>query len=160
MTELKSQTTSPPTTRFHGDEEGDPALLMGKRVVIVEDEGVTQMQLRRALTRAGVVVVGSAANGAEGVAMVLAERPDIVLMDIRMPVMDGIQALTAIRAEMSVCVVMLTAFADESSRQIAAQQGACGYIVKPVTGEMLLPRLAHAYNQFSDSDESGRADGQ
>ena len=126
----------------------NPAILIDKRVVIVEDEGVTQMQLRRALGRAGLKVVGAAANGFDGVQMVLAERPDLVLMDIRMPVMDGMEALKTIMAEFSVCIVMLTAFADEASRRDAREKGASGYVVKPVTGDMLVPQLASAYNDF------------
>ena len=134
----------------------DADLLRGKRVVIVEDEGVTQMQLRRALSRAGLDVIGSAPNGLEGVNMVLAQRPDLVLMDIRMPVMDGMEALTSIMEELSVCVVMLTAFADESSRQQARDKGASGYVVKPVTGEILLPQLVKAYAAFQRrADEKG-----
>src|SRR5438552_3254177 len=66
--------------------EGAPSL-EGKRVVICEDEAVTQMQLRRALSRAGLDIVGIATNGKEAVDTTLRERPDIVLMDIRMPVM-------------------------------------------------------------------------
>src|SRR5689334_9601672 len=66
--------------------------LMGKRAVIVEDEGVTQLQLRRILRSEGMEVVGLAANGLEAIEVVLEKRPDVVLMDIRMPIMDGLEA--------------------------------------------------------------------
>lgn len=126
----------------------DLTALTALRVVIVEDEGITQLQLRRVLTRAGLQVVGAAANGRDGVALVLSERPDLVLMDIRMPVMDGIEALDAIMRETPVCVVMLTAFSDSGMQRTAVQKGACGYVVKPITGDLLLPRLAEAHAAF------------
>src|SRR5918911_4546994 len=79
---------SSPSRRLAHDLSG----LQGKRAVICEDEAVTQMQLRRALNKAGMAVVGIATNGRDAVEITLRERPDIVLMDIRMPVMDGIAA--------------------------------------------------------------------
>src|SRR5689334_20722321 len=67
--------------------------LTGKTVIIVEDEGITQMQLRRTLKTAGLVVVGSATSGEKGVEAVLKNRPDMVLMDIQMPgAYDGLEA--------------------------------------------------------------------
>src|SRR5689334_15170263 len=77
--------------KTHAEEE--TPILKGKRVVIVEDEGITQMQLRKILTPAGITVVGAAISGPEGVEIVLREKPDLVLMDIRMPgEYDGLEA--------------------------------------------------------------------
>ncbi|HLV80709.1 MAG TPA: response regulator [Chthonomonadaceae bacterium] len=122
--------------------------LAGRRVVICEDEGILQMQLQRALTRAGLQIVGSANNGQTGVEIVLRERPDIVLMDIRMPIMNGLEAARRILAVYRPCLVMLTAYADESYQQQATEIGASGYIVKPVTTETLLPQLRAAWSAF------------
>lgn len=72
--------------------------LAGMRVVICEDEGITQLQLKRILTLAGLKVVGVAGDGQAGVETVLRERPDLVLMDIKMPVMDGLEAARQIMA--------------------------------------------------------------
>src|SRR5579862_7659350 len=66
--------------------------LEGKCIVVVEDEGMTQLQLRRILQAEGMLVVGRASNGREAIEVVLANKPDVVLMDIRMPVMDGLEA--------------------------------------------------------------------
>ncbi len=122
--------------------------LVGKRAVIVEDEGMTQLQLRRLLRSQGLEVVGAAADGKEAVEVVLATRPDLVLMDIKMPVMDGLEASELILAEYRVCIVMLTAFSEEEYREKAETIGTCGYIVKPFTSESLMPQLRAAYRKF------------
>lgn len=124
--------------------------LTGKRVLICEDEGISQMQLRRALVRGGLIVVGSAANGRTAVEMALKTRPDIILMDIRMPVMDGIEALRQISAQVETCVVMLSAFSDDEYRREASEAGATGYIVKPVTGDTLLPALSRIWARYNE----------
>ncbi|MDX1935093.1 MAG: response regulator [Capsulimonadales bacterium] len=130
------------------------SILPGKRVLIVEDEGLTQAQLRKLMTNAGMKVVGSAVNGAQGLEIALRERPDLVLMDINMPVMDGLEATRRLLAEMSVCVVMLTAFSDQETRSRAWAFGASGYILKPVDRTILLPQLESAYLQFEHTRRS------
>ena len=129
-------------------DQGEPPPLIGKRIVIVEDEGVTQMQLRRALTKAGLQVVGAANNGKSAVEVVLRERPDVVLMDVQMPVMDGLEAAQLILAEYRVCVVMLSAFATEEHQDKAKELGACGYLHKPVITETLFSQLEQAWRRF------------
>jgi len=122
--------------------------LEGKRIVICEDEGVTQLQLRRALTRAGLNVIGVAINGRQGLELALRERPDIILMDIHMPIMDGLEAARRILETFSVCVIMLTAFSDEEYIGKAQAIGTSGYILKPVTSDTLLPQLRKGYEAF------------
>ena len=80
-----------------------------------------------------------------------AATPDVVLMDIHMPVMDGLEATQRILAEYPVCIVMLTAFSDEVYRQRAEALGTCGYILKPITVETLMPELKAAYHKFHQS---------
>ncbi|HZT42609.1 MAG TPA: response regulator [Chthonomonadaceae bacterium] len=121
----------------------DDDVLAGKRVVIAEDEGIISLQMDRILTRAGMRVVGKANNGSETVEIVLRERPDIILMDIRMPLMDGMQAAERILAEYRPCIVFVTAFGDYQGQ--AKQIDACGYLVKPVTAQKLVPFLQEAY---------------
>ncbi len=134
------------------EDDGDKksaSILQGKRVVIVEDEGMTQLQLRRILTREGMLVVGAAPNGQAGIEIVLRERPDLVLMDIKMPgEINGLDAAEAILQTYVVCIVMLTAYATEEYLQRAQNIGACGYVVKPVTADALIPPLKTAYRQW------------
>lgn len=138
------------TTSFEGarSHDGPKSALSGKRVVIVEDEGLTQMLLRKLVTQLGIQIVGSAVNGAQGVEMVLRERPDIVLMDINMPVMDGLEAGRRIMEHLPVCLIMLTAFADEDNVSRAEEIGASGYILKPVDRALLFPQLESSYQKY------------
>ncbi|MCW3051209.1 MAG: Hpt sensor hybrid histidine kinase [Chthonomonadales bacterium] len=145
--EGKSASASPPRPKPSSD--GARTALAGKRIVIVEDEGITQMQLRRSLTRSGLVVVGTASTAESGIEVVLRERPDLVLMDIRMPgEFDGLEGARRILAQYQVCIVMLTAYAVEEYRERAREIGACGYLLKPVIAETLLDLLEQAYNGF------------
>ena len=110
---------------------------------------MTQIQLTRLLKRAGLVVVGAANNGRTGVEIVLHEKPDIVMMDIRMPIMDGLEATRLIMAETPVCIVMLTAFADAEVREEARKAGSSGFLLKPVTGQTLLAALEQYYQEYA-----------
>lgn len=126
------------------------SILNGKRVVIVEDEGITQMQLHRLLTLMKMEVAGTARSGPKGLETVLAEKPDLVLMDIRMPgEYDGLEAARRILEVQSVCIVMLTAFSEQGFRERAQEIGVCGYIVKPIDQETLIPQLEAALSSFS-----------
>lgn len=130
------------------DDEGAALIdLTGKRVVVVEDEGITQLQIRKMLRRQGLDVVGDAADGKEAIRVVLETRPDIVLMDIRMPIMDGLEASRQILEEYQVCIVMLTAFSEAEYQRKAEKIGACGYVVKPITSETLMPQIQAAYSK-------------
>ena len=131
----------------HGEEPRGLSLAK-KRAVIVEDEGMTQLQLARILRSEGVQVVGTAANGRDGVEVVVKERPDFVLMDIKMPIMDGLEAAERILAQQRVCIILLTAFSEEEYRQRAERLGACGYVLKPFTAETLMPEIESAYHGF------------
>jgi len=123
-------------------------ILRDKRVVIVEDEAITQLQLRKICLAAGMQVVGLAADGEQGVHKVLETAPDLVLLDINLPLLDGLSAAERILKEISPCVVMLTAYDGEEYRRRAQELGTCGYIVKPVTSSTLLPKLQAAYQRF------------
>ncbi len=139
------------TARSVAETKPEPdfsSILAGKRVAICEDEGITQLQLRRIMTRAGLSVVGVAGDGRAAVELALRERPDLILMDINMPLMDGLQAAKEILSEFQACVVLLTAYGVEEYKIRAGEIGACGFIVKPVTAQSLIPQLREAYARY------------
>lgn len=122
-----------------------PSSLAGKRIVTVEDESITQLQLRKVLTRAGLIVVGQAMNGRDGVELILREKPDLVTMDITMPIMDGLEATRQVMEKDDTCVVIVSAYTNDEYRQRAEAVGASGYVVKPIAAASLLPALEYIY---------------
>ncbi|MDX1934248.1 MAG: response regulator [Capsulimonadales bacterium] len=122
--------------------------LTGRRAVIVEDEGITRIQLRRTLTRAGIIVAGTAGDGQDGVEVVLRERPDLVLMDLNMPVMDGFEASRRILTQYPVCIVILTAYSLEEYERQAREIGVSAYLHKPIVSSLLYPQLERAWQAF------------
>ncbi|HZT42402.1 MAG TPA: response regulator [Chthonomonadaceae bacterium] len=122
--------------------------LTDKRVVIIEDEGISQTYLSRILRQHGLIIAGQAYNGLEGVHVVLRERPDIVLMDLQMPVLNGVEAAQRILAVYPVCIVFLTAHTETFTWEQAEQVGAYGYIQKPADRITLLDSLLRAYQTF------------
>ena len=119
--------------------------LAGKRVVIVEEEGIVLMHLHRIFTRAGMVVVGQASTAEQAVETILREKPDLVTMDIALPGISGIEATRHVTAQFPTCVVMTTAFNIEAFQQQAEDAGACGYILKPFTFHSLIAQLEVCY---------------
>jgi response regulator NasT len=109
---------------------------------------VTQLQLRKILQAEGLDVVAVAGNGQEAMDLALEHKPDIVIMDVRMPVMDGLEASRQILKNMHVCIIMLTAYSDEDYRREAQEMGVTNYILKPVSSETLIPQIAIAAERF------------
>lgn len=133
------------------DQPNETDTLAGLRMVIVEDEAITQMQLRMILTRQGVDIVGTGINGEQGVDLARTHSPDMVLMDIKMATnTDGLEATRRILAERKTCVVMLTAY--EEYKEEAERIGACGYVMKPIDSVTLIPQLSRAYRHFRDTN--------
>ncbi|QIG42617.1 response regulator transcription factor [Nocardioides anomalus] len=107
------------------DQRGDEV-----RVVVIDDTSDIRLLLTTVLTRSGMQVVGEAGDGRAGVDLVRAERPDVVLLDLAMPVMDGVEALPLIRALVpDAQIIVLSAFNGAVSDQVL-QSGADGYLVK------------------------------
>lgn len=124
------------------------------KALICEDEGMIVMQLRNALRVAGYDVAAEATDGLEAVRLARESKPDFILMDIKMPNMDGITAAREILAERRVPIIMLTAFGDEHSVHEAMETGACAYLVKPVTKEQLIPAVQAGMAQFGSLEQA------
>ncbi len=121
--------------------------LAGKRVLICEDEGITIMQLTRAVAHAGLVVAGIASTGQQALEIALRERPDIVLLDIWIPGMDGLELVRQIVREYPACVITLVAQTSEVAE--AASAGSSASVVKPADTEELLRVLPACAQRFS-----------
>src|SRR5437016_4361365 len=109
--------SSPHPHGREGDRSDETIDLRGQRAVIVEDEGLTQLQLRKILTAEGVDVVGAVAGGEEAVRVALSERPDFLLMDIQLAGVSGLEATRRILERERLCVIMLTAFPPEEHQR-------------------------------------------
>lgn len=119
-----------------------------RRAVVAEDEALIRMDIVETLTEGGYEVVGEGANGEEGVALATELKPDVVVMDIKMPIMDGITAAEKIASERIAPVVLLTAFSQTELVERARDAGAMAYVVKPFTPADLLPAVEIAASRF------------
>jgi AmiR/NasT family two-component response regulator len=124
-------------------------MLEGLKVVVAEDEGLIRMDIVASLEEAGLVVVGQAADGEEAVALATEHEPDLVVMDIKMPKLDGISAAEKIAA-LKIPVVLLTAFSDSELVSRAAQAGAMAYVTKPFNPTDLLPAIQIAISRHEE----------
>jgi response regulator NasT len=111
------------------------------RVVIAEDEAIIRLDLREILESAGFEVVGETARGDEAVSLVAEHQPDLVILDIKMPGLDGIEAARAISAAQSVAIMVLTAFSQRDLIEEARDAGVHAYLVKPFRREQILPAI-------------------
>jgi two-component system, response regulator PdtaR len=114
------------------------------RVLVAEDETIIRLDLRRTLEDAGFQVCAEARNGEEAVELARHERPDLAILDVKMPRLDGIEAARRILAERPIPVVMLTAFDQEELVSRAVEAGVFGYLVKPFRESDLLPAIRAA----------------
>ena len=126
-----------------------------KTVVIVDDEPITRMDLSDMLEELGFQVAGEAADGFDAIEVCRDKHPDVVLMDVKMPIFDGLSATeTILKEELAGCVVLLTAFHDPDIIQRASEAGVTGYLVKPIDQRSLLPTLEVAMAQSARLRES------
>lgn len=115
---------------------------MRSRIVIAEDESMTRMDLAEILMEAGFNIVGQAADGYDAIEICKKQIPDLVIMDVKMPVMDGLQATEYIMKEnLAKCVLMLTAYNDDEFVNKANDLGVMGYLVKPIEEKTLVPAV-------------------
>lgn len=119
-----------------------------KTVIIVDDEPITRMDLSDMLQELGFDVVGEAADGFDAIELCRIKVPDVVLMDVKMPIFDGLAASeTILSEELARCVVLLTALNDRDVIDRARKAGVTGYLVKPIDQKSLLPTIEVAYEQ-------------
>jgi AmiR/NasT family two-component response regulator len=111
------------------------------RLLIAEDEAIIRLDLKEMLEEEGYVVVGEAADGEAAVRLARENDPDLVIMDVKMPGMDGLTAAEQIVGERLSAVLILTAFSQRDLVQRAAEAGAMGYLVKPFQRSDLMPAI-------------------
>lgn len=121
------------------------------KILLVDDEALIRMGFRQHLKKLGYAVIGEARNGEEAISLVETLQPNLLLMDIKMPVLDGIQALEKINANRSPMLpcIFVTAFTDDQLIGRANDAGAFGYLVKPVTPEGLKATIAVALERYA-----------
>jgi response regulator NasT len=121
-----------------------------RRVVIAEDEALIRMDLAEMLAEEGYSVVGQVADGAAAVELAEQEQPDLVILDVQMPVLDGIAAAEQIAHARIAPVVILTAFSQRELVERARDAGAMAYLVKPFTRGDLVPAIEIAVSRFRE----------
>ena len=132
-------------------EEGTgPAPGPSRRVVVAEDETLIRLDIVEMLQDAGYAVVAEADNGQRAVELAREHRPDLVLMDVKMPVLDGITAAEQIASDRIAPVVLLTAFSQRELVERAREAGAMAYVVKPFTVDDLVPAIEIAISRAEE----------
>jgi two-component system, response regulator PdtaR len=114
------------------------------RILVAEDETIIRLDLRELLERAGFEVCAEARDGEEAVELARSEEPDLAIMDVKMPKLDGIDAARRILDERPIPIVMLTAYGQEELVNRAVEAGVFGYLVKPFREQDLLPAIQTA----------------
>ncbi|MFE7631799.1 ANTAR domain-containing response regulator [Kocuria sp. NPDC057446] len=132
------------------EHEAENDLHPPRRVVVAEDETLIRLDIVEMLRDAGYEVVAEADNGQRAVELAREHRPDLVLMDVKMPVLDGITAAEQIASERIAPVVLLTAFSQRELVERAREAGAMAYVVKPFTVDDLVPAIEIAISRAEE----------
>ena len=127
---------------------------MKRTIVIVDDEPITRMDTREILEANGYDVVGEASDGFEAIEVCKKYNPSLVLMDIDMPLLDGIKASKVLTKEKLVGgIILLTAFEDKKYIEMAKEVGAFGYMIKPVNEKVFIPTVEMCLSKAEEFDE-------
>lgn len=119
------------------------------RVLVADDESIRLLTLRAQLIALGHQVVGEASTGTEAVALAVDRHPDLAILDIKMPLMDGIEAAERITQARPIPIILLTAYSEAQLVERAAQANISAYLMKPVSEEDLLPAITLALTRFN-----------
>jgi two-component system, response regulator PdtaR len=123
---------------------------LATRVVIAEDEAIIRLDLKETLQEEGYEVVGETGRGDEAVQLVREHEPDLVILDIKMPGMDGLAVAREIAGERRAAVLILTAFSQRDLIEQARESGALAYLVKPFERSELIPAVEVALGRFKE----------
>lgn len=134
----------------------DTVASLPRRVLIAEDEALIRLDLAEMLREEGYQVVGEAGDGQEAVELAESLRPDLVIMDVKMPRRDGIDAAAEIAAKRIAPIVVLTAFSQRDLIEKARDAGAMAYLVKPFSMSDLIPAIELAVSRFGEIAELER----
>ncbi len=142
--------TSPETTHRTDAAEAGASSSGATRILVAEDEALIRLDLAEMLEEEGYVVAGEAGDGAAAVRLAQELTPDLVLLDVKMPVLDGLSAAEQIVAARIAPVVILTAFSQRDLVERAREAGVMAYLVKPFQKKDLLPAIEMAVSRFSE----------
>ena len=120
------------------------------RILLADDEAILRLDLREMLADAGHKIVGETANGQEAVKLAKELKPDFIIMDVKMPIMDGITAAKISAADNIAPVLLLTAYSQQDIVEKASDAGVIAYLVKPVREEQLFPAMEIAAKRFQE----------
>ena len=131
-------------------------MMEAMRVVIADDETLRLMSLKTQMESLGLQVVGEAVNGKVAVDLVTRLKPDLAVLDIKMPEMDGLEAAKTIMLEYPIPVIVLTAYSERTLAERAIDAGVFAYLMKPVSEEDLLPTILLARSRFQEFQDLRR----
>jgi response regulator NasT len=120
------------------------------RVLVADDESLRVMSLKGQLESLGHKVIAEAANGKQAVSLALELKPDLAILDIKMPELDGIEAAKMITRERPIPIILLTAFSEKELAERAAEANVAAYLMKPVSEQDLMPAIALAVSRFKE----------
>lgn len=126
---------------------------MKKRIMVVEDESIVRLDVSLMLEDAGYSVVAQAGDGESAVEQAFAHKPDLIIMDIKMPKLNGLKASQIISNKMNIPILLLTAYSQKEFINKAKESNIYGYLVKPITEASLIPAVEIALKQAERSDE-------
>ncbi|MHA6259269.1 ANTAR domain-containing response regulator [Sporosarcina sp. CAU 1771] len=126
---------------------------MKKRILIVEDESIIRMDLSSIFTANGYEVVGEAGDGEKAIELAFELQPDLIVMDIKMPKLDGLKASKIISGKLDVPIILLTAYSQKEFIEQAKHANVVAYLVKPVSEVNLIPAVEVAFHQAEKIQE-------